>query len=74
MGEIYILREGKLIIGPFNLKKIKKRGLKISDKVWYEGLYDWTPVEELSHLAPCIVATGNRNDLSFFQRVFSFLK
>ncbi|WP_298299401.1 GYF domain-containing protein [Hydrotalea sp.] len=74
MEKIYILRKGKLIIGPFNLNKIAKRGLKISDKVWYEGLEDWTPVEELSHLVPCIITNNNSDNSSFFEKVFSFLK
>ncbi|MDE3125379.1 MAG: DUF4339 domain-containing protein [Bacteroidota bacterium] len=74
MEKIYILRKGKLIIGPFNISKITKRGLKISDKVWYEGLEDWTPVAELAHLAPCIITPSQSSNTSFFQKVFAFLK
>jgi hypothetical protein len=75
MEKIYILRKDKLIIGPFNSKKIAQKGLKVTDKIWYEGLEDWTPVEQLAHLVPCIVtAQPVKHNLSFFQKLFSFLK
>ena len=47
MDKIYILKKNKLIRGPYTYDALKIRGIKQEDKIWYEGLKDWTPVTGL---------------------------
>ena len=36
--------------GPYTLSNLKKKPLKASDLVWYEGLADWTPAGNIEKL------------------------
>ena len=77
MEKIYILKKKKLMYGPYTLEVIKEKGLKQSDLIWYQGLSDWTPVENVKLLCDFII-TENRiatrnNKRSFIEKIFSFL-
>lgn len=42
MEKIFVLKRDKFIKGPYTLKEVQLKGLKSTDKVWYEGIKDWT--------------------------------
>lgn len=73
MQKIYILKKQKLIKGPYSLEKIREKGVKYSDMVWYEGLADWTPVDKIEAFENYIYE-AKQIPSSFIDRVFSFLK
>ena len=45
-NKIYILKKKKFISGPYSIHALKIRGLRASEKVWYEGLGDWIAVDQ----------------------------
>lgn len=47
MEKTYLIKKGKLLLGPFTLQALKEKQLKPSDLVWSEGLADWTPIDNL---------------------------
>ena len=76
MDQIYILKKQKLMYGPYTLKVIKQKGLKQTDLIWYKGLADWTPAENLKILCDCIITEKRstiNNKRSFIEKIFSFL-
>ena len=73
MDKIYILKKQKIIHGPYSLERVKERGLKYTDMVWYEGLEDWTPVDQVKIFEGYIKKTKIIRQ-SLFDKVFSFLK
>ena len=77
MDQIYILKKKKLMYGPYTLQVIKEKGLKQTDLIWYKGLVDWTPVENVKNLSDFIITEKHisihNNKKSFIQKIFSFL-
>ncbi len=73
MDKIYVLKKDMMIHGPYNMQSIKKFKLRNTDKVWYEGLNDWTPVTQLDAFQKEIKDRLERKE-TFFGKVFSFLK
>ena len=74
MDKIYILKKDKLITGPYSLQSVKDKGiLRKSDLVWYEGLSDWTPANQIDLLEDCIKDIV-KPEKSLFDKVFGFLK
>lgn len=41
MEKIYVLKGKKFISGPYTLHEMKVRGIKTTEKIWYEGIPDW---------------------------------
>ena len=41
MEKIFVLKHDKFMKGPFTLHELKVKGLKSTDKIWYEGMKDW---------------------------------
>jgi hypothetical protein len=77
MEKIYILRKQKVISGPYTLERIKSRGgLRYNDMIWYEGLADWTPADQVEKLSEYVRRSISGRSLSsnIFDKVFSFLK
>lgn len=76
MKKIYLLKKNKLIRGPYTYRALKIRGIKEDDKIWYEGLNDWTPVISIAEYRE-MVKVRSQNSLvqhNFLSRFFSFLR
>jgi len=76
MKNIYILKKRKLLYGPYSLEVVRQKGLKKTDLVWYQGLTDWTPVENLEAMVEFIVKSEQRSKQTkktFFEKIFGFL-
>lgn len=76
MKNIYVLKKRKLLYGPYSLEVVRQKGLKQTDLVWYQGLTDWTPVENLDALVEFIVKkdqTHKHVKKTFFEKIFGFL-
>lgn len=76
MDKIYILKKNKLIRGPYTYGALKIRGIKEEDKIWYEGLKDWTPVIGMDEFKE-IVRSRTRSHVdtpNFLNKFFSFLR
>ncbi|HMZ47129.1 MAG TPA: DUF4339 domain-containing protein [Chitinophagaceae bacterium] len=70
--KIYILKKKKYIYGPYNFETLKQNNLKAGDMIWYEGLKDWVPVEEIEGLASFIISDNTNNNgskKSFFKKI-----
>ena len=63
--------------GPYTLQVIKEKGLKPNDLIWYKGLVDWTPPENIKILCDFIISEKHlniqNNKRSFIEKIFSFL-
>jgi len=72
MNKIYVLKKGKYMYGPYTLEELKNNNPKIGDKVWYEGLKDWIPVEKFEHLATYELENEHNEKVkkTFFKRIF----
>ncbi len=76
MKNIYILKKRKLLYGPYSLEVVRQKGLKKSDLVWYQGLTDWTPAENVDGLVQFIVKkeqSERQSKKTFFEKIFGFL-
>lgn len=76
MKNIYILKKRKLLYGPYSLDVVKQKGLKKTDMVWYQGLKDWTPVENVDALTSYIIKKEEARKYvkkTFFEKIFGFL-
>ncbi len=47
IDKIYILKKKKYMYGPYTTESLKQNVIKQGDMIWYEGLKDWQPVEEI---------------------------
>ncbi len=76
MEKIYILRKQKIISGPHTLETLQSRGLRYNDMIWFDGLTDWTPVDQIEKLSGYIKKdeSGAKLTTTLFDKVFSFLK
>lgn len=75
MTNIYILKKGKLLYGPYSLEVVQQKGLKQTDLVWYKGLNDWTAVENIAQLSLYIRQETAKKEKTktFFEKIFGFL-
>lgn len=75
IDKIYILKKQKLMYGPYTLQKLKEKGLKPSDMVWYEGLNDWMPAEKVNFLSDFLIEekTSKTRKKTLLEKVFRFL-
>ncbi|MDB5192766.1 MAG: hypothetical protein JWQ96_2329 [Segetibacter sp.] len=48
MNKIYILKHEKYLRGPYSLEILKEKGLKSTDKIWFDGLAEWMPAKLLA--------------------------
>ncbi len=71
MEKIFVLKHDKFMKGPYTLNELKVKGLKSTDKVWYEGMKDWIFAGNLSEFKDIIqtkstsISSGN-----FLSRLF----
>jgi GYF domain 2 len=66
MDKIYILKKDKVMSGPYSLTTIAQNGLQASDRIWYEGLPQWMPAQQVSSLKKMVRPTS----ISFLNRLF----
>ncbi|MBX9732474.1 MAG: DUF4339 domain-containing protein [Chitinophagaceae bacterium] len=71
--KIYILRGRKLIRGPYTLDTIKHKTLSYNDLVWYQGLPDWTRVEQVEEVKHLANREAGRTENKMFKKVKSIL-
>ena len=50
MEKIYVIRNGKNLLGPYTLEGIKRKGIYSTDVVWFEGIPNNTPALEMDDL------------------------
>ena len=76
MEKIYILKKNKLIRGPYTYMALQIRGIKEDDKIWYEGLKDWTPVVGMDGFKEIVKAKVpvRPGATSFLNKFFAFLR
>ncbi|MBC7721772.1 MAG: DUF4339 domain-containing protein [Pedobacter sp.] len=74
--KIYLLKENKLIRGPYTYSALKIRGIRKDDKIWYEGLKDWTPVISIEEFKEMVKIKTHSPLMryNFLSRFFSFLR
>ena len=71
--KIYILRGRKLIRGPYTLDTIKHKTLTYNDLVWYQGLPDWTRVEQVEEVKHLAIEEKARTENRILKKVKSIL-
>lgn len=71
--KIYILRGRKLIRGPYTLEMLKQKALSYSDLIWYQGLPDWTRVEQVEEVKQLANKETVRDDSKVFKKFRSIL-
>ena len=71
--KIYILRGRKLIRGPYTLDTIKHKTLTYNDLVWYQGLPDWTRVEQVEEVKHLAIEETARTENRMLKKVKSIL-
>ncbi|MBR2647621.1 MAG: DUF4339 domain-containing protein [Sediminibacterium sp.] len=71
--KIYILRGRKLIRGPYTLDTIKHKTLTYNDLVWYQGLPDWTRVEQVEEVKHLAIEENARTENRILKKVKSIL-
>jgi hypothetical protein len=50
----YFIYNGNDQLGPFSLEELKKQKISRQTLVWFDGLADWTPVENIQELGDLI--------------------
>jgi len=50
----YFYSDGIEKHGPFSLDELKYEGIKIDTLIWFEGLEDWTPANDVDELRPIL--------------------
>ena len=50
MPKIYIRKNNSVIMGPYTVSNLKQKAIRYSDKIWYEGLAEWTPAKVIDFL------------------------
>jgi hypothetical protein len=72
IDKIYILKKKKYMYGPYTTESLKQNVIKQGDMIWYEGLKDWQPVEEIDFFAKFIGNSKDNNEpkKSFFKKLF----
>lgn len=78
MDKIYILRNKRIMQGPYSLEQLEEKGLLHDDMVWYDGLQDWVTVDAVPELLPFLKSESHKhsgkNSSSFISRIKNFLK
>lgn len=72
IDKIYILKKKKYMYGPYTTESLKQNVIKQGDMIWYEGLKDWQPVEEMDFFAEFVGKTKDNKvtKKSFFKKFF----
>ena len=70
MEKIYVLKQDKFMYGPLSYSQIKVKGLRESDKIWYEGMSDWLPATSINEFKELVRTTNNLSNGNFFTRLF----
>jgi len=71
MEKIYVLKRDKFIKGPYTLREVQLKGLKNTDKVWYEGIQDWTLATDIPDFKDFIrTKSESARSGSFLSRFF----
>jgi hypothetical protein len=71
MEKIFVLKSDKFIKGPYTLKEVQLKGLKSTDKVWYEGIQDWTFAINIAEFKDLIRTKSETSTSSnFLSRLF----
>ena len=52
--KIYILKRGRILLGPYTIAKLEERTLKPTDMIWYDGLPDWTEAQTVPELQTAV--------------------
>ncbi len=52
--------------GPYSFTTLAEKGLHSTDRIWYEGLPQWTPAKQVSSLKKIVRPAG----ISFLNRLF----
>ncbi len=72
MDKIYILKNNKILVGPFTIEKLVERTVRPNDLIWYEGLADWIEAEKIPALHIAITAAKTeepKSSNSFIRRI-----
>ncbi len=67
--KIYILRNRKLIRGPYSLQTLKSKLLSKDDLIWYQGLPDWTRAHLIDQVKELFAETPQMVQSSVLQKV-----
>ncbi|TAG11369.1 MAG: DUF4339 domain-containing protein [Sphingobacteriia bacterium] len=67
--KIYILRNRKLIRGPYNLQALKSKLLSKDDLIWYQGLPDWTRAHLIDQVKELFAERPQTAHLTVLQKV-----
>ena len=71
MNKIYVLKNDKIMSGPFTLDALREKGLKSTEKIWFEGLAEWEPAEFLvAHGVKVHSATVTSDKKGFMKSLF----
>lgn len=62
MDKIYILKRKNLLRGPYTVDALKQKGLHKYDLIWYKGLPDWTPAQQVDAVLSCIREENSNSD------------
>lgn len=72
MEKIYVLKQDKFMYGPLTYLQIKAKGLRESDKIWYEGMTDWLPAINIAEFKELVRTTNDKlSQGNFFTRLFN---
>jgi hypothetical protein len=75
MKKIFVLKsKGTVMSGPYDIESLKERGIKPTEKVWWEGLPDWLPAQEVPEFADFIREKTLRSSDIGGSKPNSFLK
>jgi hypothetical protein len=77
MKKVFILKsQGKVMSGPYDHAGLQERGIKPTEKVWWEGLPDWLSATEVEELQPFLREqttrtkdVGNTQPKGFFKKL-----
>lgn len=48
MKKVFVLKsKGTVMSGPYDIESLKERGIKPTEKVWWEGLPDWLSAQDV---------------------------
>jgi hypothetical protein len=70
MQNIYVIKNGKHLQGPYTLDDIKKNGLHVTDVVWYEGVPNNTYALEMNDLRYLIKEDRSTTDSKVLRRYY----
>lgn len=72
--KIYILRNRKMIRGPYNLQTLKAKLLSKNDLIWYQGLPDWTHAHLIDQVKELFSDSPTTSQPTVLQKMIHFLR